>query len=49
LFEQANKATKVDIKRAAQIFADNRGKAGIDDPVEVKALCKQVVAVSFCQ
>ena len=45
LFEQANKATNEHIKRAAQILA-KRGKASIDDPAEVKALCKQVVAVS---
>ena len=44
LFEQANKASE-HIKRAAQILA-KRGKASIDYPREVKALCKQVVAVS---
>ena len=45
LFKQANKATNEHIKRAAQILAKRR-KACIDDPAEVKALCKQVVAVS---
>jgi hypothetical protein len=45
LFEQANKATNEHIKRAAQILA-KRGKASINDHAEVKALCKQVVAVS---
>ena len=45
LFEQANKATNEHIKRVARILA-KRGKASIDDPAEVKALCKQVVAVS---
>jgi hypothetical protein len=45
LFEQANKATNEHIKRAAQILA-NRGKASVDDPTEVKALCNKVVAVS---
>ncbi len=45
LFEQANKATNEYIKRAAQIL-DKRGKASIDDPAEVKTVCKQVVAVS---
>ncbi len=44
LFEQANKATYEHIKRAAQILT-KRGKASIDDPAEVKALCKQVLAV----
>ena len=38
LFEQANKATDEHIKRATQIPA-KRGKASIDDPSEVKALC----------
>ncbi len=45
LFEQANKATDENIKRAAHILA-KQGKASIDDPAEVKALCKQVFAVS---
>jgi len=45
LFEQANKATNEHIKRVAQMFA-KRGKASIDDPTEIKALCKQIVAVS---
>jgi hypothetical protein len=45
LCEQANKATNEHIKRATQILA-KRGKASIDDPTEVKALCKQVVAIS---
>ncbi len=45
VFEQANKATNDHIKRAAQIVA-KRGKTSIEDPAEVKALCKQVVAVS---
>jgi hypothetical protein len=41
-----NKATNEHIKRTTQILA-KRGKASIiDDPAEVKALCKQVVAVS---
>ncbi len=44
-FEQANKATNEHIKRAAQILA-KRGKTSIDDTAEIKALCKQVVAVS---
>ena len=43
--EQANKTTNERIKRAAQIRA-KRGNTSIDDPTEVKALCKQVVAVS---
>ena len=38
LFEQASKASNGH-KRAAQILA-KRGKASIDDPTEVKALCK---------
>jgi hypothetical protein len=45
LFEQANKETNKQIKRAAQILA-TRGKASIEDPAEVKTLCKQVVAIS---
>ena len=45
LFEQANKATNKHIKREAQILA-KRGKASIDDPAEVKVVCKQVVTVS---
>ena len=45
LFEQANKATNEHIKRAAQILA-KQVKASIDYPAEVKAICKQVVAVS---
>jgi hypothetical protein len=44
IFEQANKATNEHIKRVAQILA-KCGKASID-PAEVKALCKQDVAVS---
>ncbi len=48
LFEQANKATIEHIKRAAQILA-KRGKASIDDPTNVKALCNQVVAVLHVQ
>jgi hypothetical protein len=43
LVEQANKVTNEHIKRVAQIFA-KRGKSSIDDPAEVKALYKQVVA-----
>ena len=45
LFEQANKATNEPIKYAAQILA-KRGKASIDDPAEVKPLCKQCLAAS---
>ena len=45
LFEEGNKANNEHIKRATQILA-KRGKAIIDDPAEVKALCKQVVTVS---
>ncbi len=45
LFEQANKVANEHIKRANQILA-KRGKPSIDDPAEVKALCKQVVGVS---
>jgi hypothetical protein len=45
LFKQANKATNEHIKRAAQSLP-KIGKASIDDPAEVEALCKQVVAVS---
>ena len=45
LFEKANKATTEHIKRAAQILA-KRGRPVVNDPDEVKALCKQVVAVS---
>jgi hypothetical protein len=45
LFEQANNATNEHIKRALQILA-KRGKESMDDPAEVKAFCKQVVAVS---
>ncbi len=44
LFDQANKVTNEHIKRVAQILA-KRGKASIDDPTKVKALCKEVVAV----
>ena len=44
LFEQANKATNEHIKRAAHFLA-KRLKACIGNPAEVKALCKQVVAV----
>ena len=44
LFEQANKATHEHITRATQILA-KREKASIDDPSEIKALCKQGVAV----
>jgi hypothetical protein len=39
LFEQANKTTNEHNERAAQILA-KRGKSSIDDPAEVKALCK---------
>ena len=45
LFETANKGTNEHIKRTAQILA-KRGKPSIDDPEEVKALWKQVIAVS---
>jgi hypothetical protein len=41
---QSNKATNEHINRAAQILA-KREKESIDDPAEVIALCKQVVAV----
>jgi len=44
LFEQASNATNEHIKRATRILF-RRGKASIDNPAEVKALCKQVVAV----
>jgi len=47
-WKQANKATNEHIKRATQILA-KLGKASIDDPAEVKALCKQVVAVLHVQ
>jgi len=39
LFEQANKATNEHIKRVDQILA-KRENASMDDPAEVKALCK---------
>ncbi len=44
LCEQANKATKEHIQRAAQILA-KRGQASVHYPKEVKVVCKQVVAV----
>ena len=45
LFEQAKKASNEHIKRAAQILA-KRGIASIHVSAEVKAVCKQFVAVS---
>jgi len=45
LIGQANKVANEHIKRATEILT-KREKASIDDPAEVKALCKQVAAVS---
>ena len=44
LCEQANKVTREHVKCASQILA-KRGKASIDYPIEVKALCKQIFVV----
>jgi len=45
LFEHVKKSNNKYVKRATQILA-KRDKSIIHNPTEVKALCKQVVAVS---